>query len=273
MNPVKVINHKHNIITPDWPAPDYVNAFVTTRSSFQDSTASDAVSTGYDFFNTALHVNDDTEKVLHNRQTLAEHLNVQNSNITWLEQVHGTDIIRSETSHSSRPAPIADACTSSTQNHVCTIMTADCLPVLFCKVTHNKIEQKVAAAHAGWRGLADGILSKTLSEFSQPESVIAWLGPAISQEHFEVGQEVYDAFISQNPKNKAAFDTSPNTRADKPKWLASLTQLAKIELHEKGIKAIYGGNFCTYKQSDLFYSYRRDGAQSGRMASLIMISE
>lgn len=274
MKQAKVFNSEHNIIIPDWPAPDYVNAFVTSRRSFQRSRDSNARPTGYDFFNIAFHVNDDPEQVLHNRQTLAQYLKVQNSNIAWLEQAHGTELTRAETSLKSQPStPIADACTSSTQHQACAIMTADCLPVLFCQLTNNKRERKVAAAHAGWRGLADGILSKTLSEFSQPDTVIAWLGPAISQKHFEVGQDVYDAFIGKNQKNKEAFTTSPNSRTDQPKWLASLTQLARIELHEKGINAVYGGEFCTYKQADLFYSYRRDGAQSGRMASLIMITE
>ncbi len=260
-----------NVIIPDWPAPENVQALVTTRVNLDKQRDLSQILTGYDHFNLALHVQDDVKQVLNNRQHLADYLQISPQNFSWLEQVHGITVVEAETSLNKTVK--ADACTSTTSETVCTIMTADCLPVLFCNIPQENEAQQVAAAHAGWRGLADGILTKTLATFSQAQHVIAWLGPAISQNHFEVGQEVYDAFIKKNPENKKAFKTSPNTQPAKPKWLASLTELAKIELAQAGINAVYGGDFCTFEQSALFYSYRRDGARSGRMASLIVIRE
>tara|TARA_R110001592_G_scaffold86031_3_gene254051 strand:- start:7331 stop:8128 length:798 start_codon:yes stop_codon:yes gene_type:complete len=264
-----MFDQQQGFIIPNWPAPENVRALVSTRVSLNNDTSLSKKLNGYDHFNLALHVNDDPQQVLKKREQLAQYLEIPSTNIAWLDQVHGTDVVN--TKHRIHKLIRADACTSTTPEDVCAIMTADCLPVLFCNVPDNKQAQQVAAAHAGWRGLADGILSKTLAKFSQPESVIAWLGPAISQTHFEVGQEIYDAFVDKNSANKTAFISIPNTSIECPKWLASLTGLAKIELANAGIKAIYGGEFCTYEQSELFYSYRRDGAQSGRMASLIML--
>ena len=266
-----MFDHKYGFIIPDWPAPENVRALVSTRASFNGITNSTKRLKGYEHFNLALHVNDDAQQVLKNREQLAQHLEISPGNIAWLEQVHGTEIVKAENCKKNPPAK-ADACTSTTQKSVCAIMTADCLPVLFCNIPENNQTQQVAAAHAGWRSLADGILSKTLTKFSHPETVIAWLGPAISQAHFEVGQEVYDAFVDKNSVNKKAFISSTNTSSEQPKWLASLSELAKIELGEAGIKAVYGGEYCTYEESELFYSYRRDGTQSGRMASLIMLT-
>lgn len=265
-----MFDQQHGFIIPDWPAPKNVQAIVSTRISLNSSLALPKNLSGYEHFNLALHVNDNSEQVLINREQLAQHLKIPSANIAWLEQVHGTDIVRVEKSLSTTAK--ADASTCTTTQHACAIMTADCLPVLFCNMPNENETQQIAAAHAGWRGLADGILSKTLSRFSNPETVIAWLGPAISQAHFEVGQEVYDAFVDKNTANKKAFIPSLNTSKECPKWLASLTDLAKIELNTAGIKAVYGGEWCTFEQSELFYSYRRDGAQSGRMASVIMLS-
>jgi YfiH family protein len=272
MNQSKMLDNKQDFIIPDWPAPENVRALVSTRVSLNKISKLPKIFTGYDYFNLALHVNDDPQHVLKNREKLAQHLKVPSTNIAWLEQVHGTEVVN--TKHCINTLVRADACTSTTAQNVCAIMTADCLPVLFCNIPEPESNeaQQVAAAHAGWRSLADGILSKTLAGFSQPKTVIAWLGPAISQTHFEVGQEVYDAFVDKNSVNKKAFITSPKTSIECPKWLASLTELAKIELGEAGIKAIYGGDQCTFGQAELFYSYRRDGAQSGRMASLIMLT-
>lgn len=276
-----MFDNKHGFIIPDWPVPENVRALVSTRVSLNKASCQSSKLNGYDYFNLALHVNDDPQQVLKNREQLAQHLELPSTNIAWLEQVHGIEVVNAE--RSMHKLMRADACTSTRQQDVCAIMTADCLPVLFCNIpgtarterterTESNEAQQVAAAHAGWRGLADGILSKTLAEFSHPERVIAWLGPAISQAHFEVGQEVYDAFVDKNSENKRAFISSPNTSTAAPKWLASLTELAKIELFEAGIKQVYGGEWCTFEHSELFYSYRRDGAQSGRMASLIMLT-
>ena len=270
MNLSKMIDNELGFIIPNWPAPKSVQALVSTRVSLNKITSSTNAPKGYEHFNLALHVNDDPKQVLANRAQLAKHLKIPLSNIAWLDQVHGTEVVSAE--KSTNAAFKADASTSSTAHHACAIMTADCLPVLFCNIPDAGETQQVAAAHAGWRSLADGILTKTLATFDQPETVIVWLGPAISQAHFEVGQEVYERFISKNPANNKAFIPSKNSSTDYPKWLASLTELAKIELVESGIKAVYDSNLCTYAQSELFYSYRRDGAQSGRMVSLIMIS-
>ncbi len=261
-------------IIPDWPAPKNVRALVSTRSSLEQLRSTSTTLTGYDHFNLALHVNDDPQNVLRNRAQLAQHLAIQPNNIIWLEQVHGIDVLKIERNliNDSNIPIKADASISSVPSKVCTIMTADCLPVLFCNIPDQNNPQQIAAAHAGWRGLAKGILSNTLAQFSEPHNVIAWLGPAISQKNFEVGQEVYDTFISKNPANSTAFIPSLNSSTECPKWLASLTELAKIELSDAGVKAIYGGDWCTFKQEELFYSYRRDGAQSGRMASLIMLT-
>lgn len=265
-----MFDQAQGIIIPDWPAPVNVQALVTTRISFNKSNKPLKLLRGYEHFNLALHVNDDPKQVALNRAQLAQYLKRPTSNITWLEQVHGTKVICADANLNK--AITADASTSQTPHNVCAIMTADCLPVLFCNIPEANEPLQVAAAHAGWRGLADGILTQTLAKFSQPKSVIAWLGPAISQTNFEVGQEVYDAFTIQSTANKKAFIPSQNTTPESPKWLASLTTLAKLELHKAGVKAVYDSEMCTYEQPELFYSYRRDGAQSGRIASLIMIS-
>lgn len=273
MNPLKTTEPQQGFLIPDWPAPKNVRALCTTRVSLQGAQKAPRSLTGYEFFNLALHVNDVPNNVLENRRSLAAYLPVSESDIIWLEQVHGTKIINAgdmELTSKSNPI-IADASFSQTTGKVCTVMTADCLPVLFCNLTSDKSQQQVAAAHAGWRGLADGILGKTLATFSQANNVIAWLGPAISQTQFEVGQEVFEAFTQKDPDNRRAFQPSQNTTESCPKWQADLYLLAKIELEKAGVKEIYGGDRCSFSEPDLFYSYRRDGSQSGRMASLIVM--
>ena len=265
-----MIDNELGFIIPDWPAPKNVQALVSTRVSLNKTSTSTTAPNGYEHFNLALHVNDDPKQVLINREQLAQHLKIPSSNIAWLDQVHGTNV--ATIGKSPNTVTKADASTSISAQHACAIMTADCLPVLFCNIPESGESQQVAAAHAGWRSLAEGVLAKTLAKFDRPETTIAWLGPAISQRYFEVGQEVYERFISKNPANKKAFIPSKNSSTEHPKWLASLTELAKIELSEANIKTVYDSEICTYAQSELFYSYRRDGAQSGRMVSLIMIS-
>lgn len=261
---------KHTgLITPDWPAPKNIVALNTTRSSFNNSHAHCALE-GYEAFNLALHVGDKSERVLQNRQHLSAHLNIQEKHIAWLEQIHGTRIVEAQNA-CEQQALQADASICQQADRACVVMTADCLPVLFCNIDSDTQPQQVAAVHAGWRGLASGILAKTLAQFPDPAQVIAWMGPAISQGHFEVGQEVYEAFYQQNPENIRAFAAARSSLTNQPKWFASLTELARIELQGAGINAVYGGEWCTVSDSSLFYSYRRDGSQSGRMASLIMI--
>jgi len=250
-------------IYPNWPAPDNVHALVTTRGACKTNAVPESA---YSNFNVALHVGDNQETVLKHRAALAENINLANNNLCWLHQIHGQKIV-SVPDHSS-VTHTADGCETEHSDLACIVMTADCLPVLLCSADGTK----VAAIHAGWKGLSEGILLKAIGRFKQPEQVIAWLGPAISQKHFEVGEEVRQAFIEKSPDAKSAFISSPTPYPKNKKWMADLYALARIQLNSLGVKAIYGGDFCTYSEKDRFYSYRRDGASSGRMASLIYIS-
>ena len=263
------------LIIPDWPAPDNILALCTTRVSFQTATSLPENLSGYQACNLAQHVGDDANQVKQNRKCLADYVDLPDTHIAWLEQVHGTRIVSAPDAcqASQTQTEQADASICQEPGFACAIMTADCLPVLFCNLPEAQESQQVAAAHAGWRSLAGGILTQTLMQFPQPEKVIAWLGPAISQAHFEVGQEVYNAFVEKNPDNARAFKPSKADAKRPTKWQACLYTLARIELEQSGIKQVYGGTWCTFEQAEWFYSYRRDGAQSGRMASLIMLKE
>jgi YfiH family protein len=173
-----------------------------------------------------------------------------------LEQVHGIQVVDAANSPSS---PEADASFSFEKNIICSVMTADCLPVLIC----NRQGTKVAAAHAGWRGLQAGVIEATIDALQvSGNELLVWLGPAIGPEAFEVGDEVRTAFMDDMPEVEAAF------KASKPgHWFADIYYLARLRLQRKGIQAVYGGQFCTYNDPQ-FYSYRRQ-AKTGRMASLI----
>lgn len=243
------------VIYPDWPAPSRVKALVTTRKG-GDSLAP------FDSFNVGLHVGDVPEKVLQNRRQLQQLLATKHEP-QWLEQVHGRKVVEA---HVGAQVPQADASFTSVPELPCAVMTADCLPVLFC--TENG--DQVAAAHAGWRGLAAGVLEATLEMFPLPASeVMAWLGPAIGPQQFEVGQDVLDAFLSFSAECEQAFTPHPL----KPqRWVADIYQLARLRLKAKGVVRIFGGDFCTFSERERFFSYRRDGV-TGRMASLIWINE
>jgi purine-nucleoside/S-methyl-5'-thioadenosine phosphorylase / adenosine deaminase len=178
----------------------------------------------------------------------------------WLNQVHGTAVV--EAANWSVP-PKADACIARAPGLVCAVMTADCLPVLFC----SREGDRVAAAHAGWRGLAGGVLDSTVSSLGLPGGeLLAWLGPAIGAEAFEVGDEVRIAFTARDAATMQAF--CPSNRPDH--WLADLYLLARLELARLGVAAVYGGGLCTLSDEARFFSFRRDG-QTGRMASLIWL--
>ncbi|MFY0641789.1 MAG: peptidoglycan editing factor PgeF [Bermanella sp.] len=240
-----------DFIQPNWPAPKNVKCLSTIRTG--------GVSLApYDALNLGLHVADNIEHVQLNRQRLVQYLPAQP---LWLNQIHGTHVI-----HTSNYKGVcdADASFANTANQVCTVMTADCLPVLFC----NTQGTQVAAAHAGWRGLLDGVLENTVNEFDQADQVMAWLGPAIGPDVFEVGQEVKDAFTTQNPACAVCFKPSNNAK----KWLADLYSLARVRLLAAGVKRVYGGEFCTFTDESRFFSYRRDGV-TGRMASCIWLAE
>ena len=238
----------HDWIIPDWPAPSWIKAVSTTRVG--------GVSTGaYASLNLAEHVADDPLAVIENRRRLREHLALPTEPV-WLHQVHGCGIIDAD---AAVPVAEADGAVSRTPGHVCAVMTADCLPVLLC----DRAGTRVAAAHAGWRGLANGVIEAAVAALGVPgNSVLAWLGPAIGPQAFEVGAEVRAAFVAHNPAAADAFT------AHGERWHADLYRLAHQRLSALGITEIYGGGLCTYTDATRFYSYRRDGV-TGRMATLI----
>lgn len=238
-----------NWIKPDWQLPPGVGAAVTLRTG--------GVSHGnYASLNPASHVEDDPEHVVHNRQIVREMLNLP-AEPAWLQQVHGVDVVKADQIGDSLPQ--ADASYTDQVGVVCAVLTADCLPILFCADDGNKI----AAAHAGWRGLQAGIIEQTLRAMAC-DNVTVWLGPAIGPEQFEVGDDVRDAFVSNLPQHASAFKShGPG------KWLADIYLLARQQLGALGIVQIHGGGLCTVADTRRFYSYRRDGAVTGRMASLI----
>ena len=238
-------------LTPHWPAPPHVHAASTLRHG--------GVSSGsYDSLNLALHVGDDPAHVRHNRERLRAMLGLPSEPL-WLEQVHGANVV---TTGLTGPTPQADAAVSFDASQVCVVMTADCLPVLFC----SRDGAGIGAAHAGWRGLAGGVLEATVNALGGPRELLAWLGPAIEPESFEVGPEVRDAFIERDADNHAAFTANARGR-----FQADLYQLARIELHRLGVNAIYGGGWRCFNDSARFFSHRR-GAPTGRMATLIWCS-
>ncbi|MHB1176288.1 MAG: peptidoglycan editing factor PgeF [Sulfuriferula sp.] len=236
-------------LIPDWPAPARVKAFVTTRTG-------GASSAPYAGLNLGDHVGDDPASVAQNRAFLRTALPAEP---VWLQQVHGIRVLDADGDIASTEA---DASVTRRAERVCVVLTADCLPVLFCDVEGNV----VAAAHAGWRGLLGGMLEATVAAMHLPGAgVMAWLGPAIGAQAFEVGDEVRDAFIAEQPAASAAFV------AYRPgKWLADIHALARMRLQRIGVTRIYGGGACTYTEPARFYSYRRDGV-TGRMASLIWL--
>lgn len=256
-----------NYLLADWPAPRGIHALVTTRIGGVSKSP-------YETFNLAQHVGDDASLVQQNRQRLQSILEAYSSKSieepVWISQVHGTEVLNLDlisNSAAKQNNVEADAVYSSVAAQPCLVQTADCLPVLFC----DDSGQEIAAAHAGWRGLAAGILEDTLARFSaSPSKILAWMGPAIGPERFEVGIDVYESFVAANQSYAAAFQ--PVSGSEQQKWLADLYKLARWQLEKLGITRIYGGDFCTYQQSELFYSYRRDGA-TGRMASVIWRSE
>jgi YfiH family protein len=242
-------------IQPDWPAPSNVRALTTTRDGGSSQGA-------WKSLNLALHVGDDAQRVQQNRRSLTEAFALPAEPV-WLEQVHGTTVITLGSSDRPVDPPQADgACTASAEV-VCCVMTADCLPVLLC----DKAGTRVGIAHAGWRGLAGGVIEATVAAMgvNSADALLAWLGPAISQPAYEVGPEVRAAFIEQDPALDAAFAANANGR-----WQADLYALARAALGRLGVTAVYGGEFCTHRDARRFFSHRRE-APCGRMASLIWL--
>jgi YfiH family protein len=240
-----------DLIVPDWPLPPGVRAFSTTR-------AGGVSLPPFATLNLGDHVGDQPAAVRENRQRLSQWLPAPP---VWLTQVHGTRVLEITSDQSaSAPPPAADASWTEGSDIVCAIMTADCLPVLFARLDG----QRVAAAHAGWRGLAAGVLESTLTAMGcDGRDVTVWLGPAIGPTAFEVGDEVRATFVAHDAA--AAADFSAGTAG---KWWADIYALARRRLLAAGVGDIHGGRCCTHSDSARFFSYRRDG-QTGRMASLI----
>lgn len=238
-------------ITPDWPAPRAVRALSTLR-------AGGASRAAYAGLNLGDHVGDDAQAVADNRTALMHAANLPAAPC-WLSQVHGA---RALDAAEWRAGTQADACWTAQPGQVCAVLSADCLPVLFC----TRDGDRVAAAHAGWRGLLAGVLEAALAGMAAPANeVMAWLGPAIGPESFEVGDEVRAQFVAVFPAAQALFRPGAGGR-----WMADLYGLARLRLREAGVTAVHGGGWCTLREAERFYSYRRDGA-TGRMASLIWL--
>ena len=242
----------HDWLVPDWPAPPRVHAFVTTRSG--------GVSGGeYASMNLSASGGDDPACVARNRAIVRELLPAEPR---WLAQVHGVDVIEVD-NHAPEARPRADASVAHGPDRVCTVLTADCMPLLLCD-TEGKA---VAVAHAGWRGLAAGVIENAVRALGTPAAkTLAWMGPAIGPKAFEVGPEVRDAFLAQDPAAESAFVSH------RPgKYLADLYALARQRLARAGVTAVFGGGFCTYNEPERFFSYRRK-KESGRMGAFIWIS-
>ena len=245
-------------ITPDWPAPASVRAFITTR-------AGGVSLSPYASNNLGQHVGDNPEHVAANRAQLAAQLGLQNTP-QWLEQIHGVKVVNAKTDGVVRTA---DGSYANQPAHPCLVMTADCLPILLC----DKQGTQVAALHCGWRSLAKGICVRGLQKFSAvPGDILAYLGPAISQPHFEVGVDVLEAFFKAARSQQHADQIAAAfTSAQRPlHFYADIYSLARAELMALGVTSIYGGDYCTYADETRFYSYRRDKT-TGRMASLIWL--
>lgn len=241
-----------DLILPDWPGPAGVSAAFTLRSGGVSRPP-------FDSFNVAAHVGDEPRAVAENRAALRARLELP-AEPEWLEQVHGHRTVALDTPGSLDSLGPADAAVSRTPGRVCAIQVADCMPVLFAAADGSA----VGAAHAGWRGLASGVLEATVRAMGiPPPRLLAWLGPAIGQANFEVGGDVRDAFLAADPGAAAAF--TANTRG---RWQCDLYGLARGRLAALGVTFVYGGGWCTYADPGRFFSYRRDG-QCGRMAALI----
>jgi len=239
-----------SLIVPEWPAPPNVHVVQTTRSGGVSQAP-------YDSLNLGTHVGDNPLHVAANRQRLSGMLP---SEPIWMGQVHGTIV---QDAALASCVPQADAAVARHVDTVCTVMTADCLPVLLCDASGTV----VAAAHAGWRGLSQGVIERTVEAMHAPaDTLLAWLGPAIGPDAFEVGDDVYQIFVNHDAQAAKAFAATEHG-----KWLADIYLLARQRLAALGVTRVYGGEYCTFHDASRFFSYRRDGA-CGRMASMIWLS-
>lgn len=239
-----------DVINPNWPAPANIKAFCTTRTGGFSLAP-------FDTFNLAMHVGDSKLDVIENRELLQRKKNLPHAPL-WLEQTHSTTVINADLPFEAYP--VADASYSYLAGRVCAVMTADCLPLLICDVQGTQ----VAAVHAGWRGLADGIITATVKQLkAKPKDLLVWLGPAIGPKAFEVKDDVRDYFLNAKTGKAEHFEETA-----KGSYLADMYEMARFQLNKAGIDQVFGGDFCTYTDTERFFSYRRH-AQTGRMASLI----
>ena len=239
------------LVVPRWPAPAGVRACCTTRRGGVSRPP-------FDSLNLSFGVGDDPTAVAANRALLTARLRLPAEPL-WMRQVHGTGVLEAGR---AEPDTEGDACIARSSGSPCVVSVADCLPVLLCADNGSA----VAAAHAGWRGLAAGVVENTVAEMKIPPSeIIAWLGPAIGASAYEVGSEVRDAFLDRNHEDALAFSPSRPNR-----WNADLAGLARARLRRCGVGVVYGGDSCTHSDPRRFYSYRRD-ERTGRFAALIWI--
>jgi len=238
------------ILHPEWPAPPRVRALQTLRGGGCSPAPWDSCNLGD-------HVGDAPERVAANRASLRA---LAPNKPCWLRQVHGVAVVDAA---AASGVPAADAAFTRRPGSVCAVMTADCLPVLFC----DRAGSVVAAAHAGWRGLAAGVLEATVAAMgAPPDELLAWFGPAIGPRCFEVGGEVRAAFVDRDPAAAGAFQALGGN-----KWLADIYALARLRLAAVGVTKTFGGDHCTVSEAGRFFSYRRDGT-TGRMATLIWLA-
>jgi len=246
-----------NALKPDWSAPDRVRAISTTR-------AGGVSGRPWNSLNLGVHVEDDPDHVRQNRRRLAESTGLKSEQIGWLNQVHGIDVVELNPDNVGQIAK-ADASYTRHPGIACAILTADCLPVILA----DREGTVVGAAHCGWRSLCGGVIENLVSEMAvAPETLQAWLGPAIGPDSFEVGPEVRDAFLDHDPKAVHAFRAEG---ARSGHFMADIYALATLRLNHLGVSNVTGGGLCTVKDSDRFFSYRRDG-RTGRMATLVWLT-
>jgi YfiH family protein len=244
------------ILWPEWPAPPSVRAAFTLRQGGVSATP-------FESLNLGAHVGDDPPAVAENRRRVRVQLSLPEEP-AWIEQVHGVEVVDLDAAPQAVGTATADAAITRRAGRVCVVQVADCLPVLLA----TQDGSAVAGAHAGWRGLAAGVLEATVRRLAaEPANLIAWIGPGIGREHFEVGAEVREAFTARDAATATAFAANQRGR-----WQCDLAGLARRRLAALGIGAVFGGEWCTYADASRFFSYRRDG-RCGRMAALIWREE
>ncbi len=243
------------VVAADWPAPPRIHALQTTRRGGVSRGACATLNLGSNTVDAAQHV-------AANRQRLRETLQLPREPV-WLGQVHGTTVIDAAACTGGE-TPSADASATTASGTVCAVLSADCLPLLLCAEDGSWL----GAAHAGWRGLAAGVVEALVARATTaPSRLLAWMGAAIGSAHFEVGPEVREAFLAVQPESARAFRRGRDDR-----WHADLYLLARLRLARAGVSRVYGGGLCTYADAARFYSYRRE-PDGGRMASLIWRTE